>query len=124
LNRAGHNECLALATEPLDPLPACYQLTISEADLRNFNGECALLRYLLTDEPRSWAISCYGGYKLFAGQREMLEALVGKPRSVAQKEFLEFARLLHQGDPESRLMRTWPCDMQIHSVFLARGHWD
>src|SRR5271154_620647 len=58
LNHAGYSQCSAVATEPLDPLPLCYEMSISAEDFRNFNRECGLLRYLLMDEARSWAISC------------------------------------------------------------------
>lgn len=106
LNSSGYNQCFAVATEPLDPLPSCYQVIISRDDLVNFNRECALLRYLLTDEARSWAISCYGGYKLFAGSPAMLESLLGEPIPAARKRFWDFVQILDHGDPESLLLKT------------------
>lgn len=105
LNRVGYTQCMAVATEVLDPLPACYQLTISEEDLRAFNRECGLLRYLLMDEAPAWAISCYGAYKLFAGPPETLEHLLGVPMPVARQAFLRFAEELEQGDSESLLLK-------------------
>jgi len=68
LRGAGYSECVAVATEPLDPAPACYRLSISEEDLREFNKECGPFRYLLTSEDRTWAISCNEWYNLFAGK--------------------------------------------------------
>ncbi len=97
LNLAGYTECLAVATEWLDPLPSCYEVAISSEDFRNFRRECGLLGYLLMDEARSWAISCYGKYKLFAGPAQMLEMLLGTTISVARKEFGEFAKSLDVG---------------------------
>jgi hypothetical protein len=97
LNAAGCAECLAVATEPLDPLPSCYQVAISKEDFVNFNRECGLLGYLLMDEARSWAISCYGKYKLFAGPTQMLESLLGTSIPLAHKNFSEFARSLDIG---------------------------
>jgi hypothetical protein len=96
LNNAGYRQCLAVATEPLDPRPLCYDLAVSAEDFSNFREECGLLRYLLTDEARSWAISCYGSYKLFAGPTELLERLLGQPVPAAQKNFRSF---IHSIDP-------------------------
>jgi hypothetical protein len=101
LNQSGYSECLAVATEPLDPRPGCYQVTVSEDDFRNFNKECGLLAYLLMDDARSWAISCYGTYKLFAGPTETLKTLLGIPISVARADFQKFAEDLDQGDVNS-----------------------
>jgi hypothetical protein len=94
LNLANYTECLAVATETLDPLPRCYDLAISSEDFRNFRRECGLLGYLLMDEARSWAISCYGKYKLFAGSAQMLEMLLGTVIPVARRDFAEFAKSL------------------------------
>src|SRR5947209_13132112 len=47
LQQGGYTECVALATEPLSPYPACYRLSISEEDFCNFNSECGPFRYLL-----------------------------------------------------------------------------
>jgi hypothetical protein len=96
LNNAGYRQCLAVATEPLDPRPSCYDVAVSEEDFRNFHQECGLLRYLLMDEARSWAISCYGFYKLFAGPTELLERLLGQSIPAAQKSFRAF---IHSIDP-------------------------
>ena len=79
LRQAGYSECVAVATEPLDPLPACYSLLISEDDFREFNRECGLFHYLLTDESRTWAISCTDAYNLFAGPAELVKAMLGRP---------------------------------------------
>jgi hypothetical protein len=97
LRLAGYTKCLAVATEWLDPLPCCYDVAISSEDFRNFHRERALLGYLLMDEARSWAISCYGKYKLFAGRAQMLELLLGTAISVARKDFAEFAKSLDGG---------------------------
>jgi hypothetical protein len=97
LNSAGYTQCVAVATEFLDPLPTCYQLSISQEDFRTFCQKCALLAYLLMDEDRSWAISCYGAYKLIAGPQRMVEALLGTVISSARAEFKGFARMLDAG---------------------------
>jgi hypothetical protein len=106
LNRAGFTECLAVATEWLDPAPACYQLPISEDGLRAFNQECGLFRYLLTDESRTWAISCDVWYNLFAGPPELLAAMLGKPIEEARGEFLEYASILAGGtSPDESILQ-------------------
>jgi hypothetical protein len=102
LNAAGYTECLAVATEPLDPLPTCYDVAISKEDFRYFRQECGLLGYLLMDEAPSWAISFYGTYKLFAGPTRMLEPLLGMTISAARIDFWEFARSLDIGLTHAR----------------------
>lgn len=91
LKRAGYDECFAVATEWLGPAPVCYRLPISEEGFALFNRECGTLRYLLTVEDRTWAISCNEWYNLFAGTPELLAAMLGKPIDEAQDEFLSFA---------------------------------
>jgi hypothetical protein len=106
LNRAGFTDCFALATEWLDPAPVCYSLSVSEEELRNFNEECGLFRYLLTDESCAWAISCNQWHNLFGGPPELLEAMLGKPITVARQEFLEYASLLATGkNPDESILR-------------------
>jgi len=104
LRGAGYSECVAVATEPLDPAPACYRLSISEEDLREFNKECGPFRYLLTSEDRTWAISCNEWYNLFAGKPELLESMLGKPISEAREEYLSFATALAK-EPDEPLLR-------------------
>jgi len=105
LNGAGYRQCFAVATEPLNPLPLCYDLTVSEEDFSNFRRECGLLRYLLMDEARSWAISCYGGYKLFAGPFELLEKLLGESIPVARKNFRASVHSIDPRVTDSLLLR-------------------
>jgi len=101
LTSTGFKDCVAVATEVLDPLPACYRLAISKEDFYDFNRECGLLGYLLMDEDRSWSMSCYATYKLLAGPTKTVEALLGKPIAVAREEFLAFARSLDKGLPNT-----------------------
>lgn len=103
LRDAGYRECIAVATEPLDPAPACYRLSISEEDLREFNKECGPFRYLLTDENRTWAISCNEWYNLFAGEPELLARMLGKPILKAREEYLSFATALAKKPDEPLL---------------------
>lgn len=104
LKKTGRDECIAIATEPMDPAPICYRLSISEEGLRAFNQECGLFRYVLTDESRIWAISCNEWYNLFAGNPEILEAMLGQPIDQARQEFLDFATLLAK-TPEDPLLK-------------------
>jgi hypothetical protein len=57
------------------------------------------------DDAHSWAISCYGFYKLFAGPPGMVEVLLGAPISVARKAFWDFALSLDPTDPESPFLK-------------------
>jgi hypothetical protein len=90
LKKAGYSECVVAATEPLGPLSVFYSVLITEDDFRNFNAECGLFRYLLTVEDRSWAISCNEWYNLFAGNPEMLEAMLGRSIEQARQDYLRF----------------------------------
>jgi hypothetical protein len=97
LRAAGYCECVAVATEPLDPAPTCYWLSVSEEDLQNFNKEWGAFRFLLTDADRNWAISCNEWFNLFAGPSGLLEAMLGKSIEDAREVFLEYASLLASG---------------------------
>jgi hypothetical protein len=87
----GHSECFAIATEALEPLPICYSLEITEGDFQEFDRECGLFWFLITDEQRSWALSCNNTYNLFAGPPNLLEAMLGKSIENARAEYLSFA---------------------------------
>jgi hypothetical protein len=60
-------DCIAVATENLEPLPSCYRFILSEAELEDFNNKCAGFRYMIMDDPRTWAITCTTFFKLYAG---------------------------------------------------------
>lgn len=106
LNRAGVSECLAVATEWLDPAPVCYRLPVSEEGLRAFNQECGLFRYLLTDQGRTWAISCDVWFNLFAGPPELLTQMLGKSIEEARSEFEKYASVLATGQhPDESAMQ-------------------
>jgi hypothetical protein len=105
LLKAGYDKCLAIATEPLDPFPSCFQLAVTPDDFRAFNGECGLFRFLLTEETRSWAISCNELYNLFAGEKSLMEAMLDIPIDEARKRFLAFAEPLALGDSEYPMLK-------------------
>src|SRR5437867_7254049 len=104
LNDAGFRECIAVATEPIDKLPSCYRVAVSVPDLREFNRECGVFRYLLTTQNRDWAISCNEWFNLFAGPPRLVEKMLGKPIDQAHKDFLAFARDL-TNNPDEPLMK-------------------
>lgn len=104
LNSAGFWECLAIATEDLGDMPTCYALSVTEEDFLELNRELGPFRFLLTDETRSWAISCNEYYNLFAGKPELIEAVLGEPIQSAERKFLEFAMSLADGDPTYPLL--------------------
>ncbi len=105
LQSKGYHECVAVATEPLGDFPSCFRLAVTPGDLREFNRECGLFRYLLTEESRSWAISCNELYNLFAGEQSLVQALLGMPIEEARKRFLAFAEPLAKGDPDYPLLK-------------------
>jgi hypothetical protein len=101
LKNAGYSECVAVAREPVDPLPVCFSLSITEGDFRNFNAECGSHWYLLTPEDRSWAISCNDLYILFGGKQELVEAMLGKSIEQVRQDFLDFVSFsLGQENPD------------------------
>jgi hypothetical protein len=104
LRNAGHSECIAVATEPVAPGPEVYRVPISEEGFRSFNAECGMLRYLLTVEDRSWAVSCGEWFNLFAGPPALLEEMLGESIDAARAEFLDYARLLAASDDEPALV--------------------
>ncbi len=105
LKAAGYHACFAIASESVDPAPSCYRLAISEEELRAFNEKCGPFRYVLTDENRSWAVSCNEWYNLFAGKQNLVEALLGESIDQARTEFLKFVLLMAKGDPNEPLKR-------------------
>jgi hypothetical protein len=105
LNAAGHSQCLAVATEDLGDFPPCYIVSVDEPDLKEMNWVLGPFRFLLTDEARSWAISCNEWYNLFAGPEPLVEALVGIPIAEARRAFLSFAEMLSKGDTEYPLLK-------------------
>jgi len=104
LQTAGYTECFAIASESLSDLPSCYRLSITEEDFRDFNAECGLLRYIVMDEGRSWAISCNEWYNLFAAEPALLEAMLGRSIESARQEYLDFATQLSK-QPDDPLVR-------------------
>jgi hypothetical protein len=94
LRNAGYSECVAVATEPVAPGPEAYRVSVSEEGFRSFNAECGMLRYLLTVDDRSWAISCAEWFNLFAGPPALLEEMLGESIESARAEFMDYARVL------------------------------
>jgi hypothetical protein len=105
LSAAGFYDAIALTTEPLGEMPHCYRLKISETDLDEFNRELGLFRFMLTNEDRSWAISCTESYNLFAGPRNLLEAMLGKSVKEAWQAYWDFIALPSM-DPLGLLHKT------------------
>jgi hypothetical protein len=117
LSANGYSSCIAIITEagylqPLGPtnrllgdMPTCYRISVNEADFQSVNGELGLFRFLLTDEERSWAISCNEWYNLYAGKPDLVAALVGEPIEQAHHEFFEFASELAKGNSDEPLMQ-------------------
>jgi hypothetical protein len=99
LSGLGCKRCVVVATEPLGDMPNCYLLSVQESELRELNRVLGVFRFMLTDENRSWAISCNEWYNLFGSTPELLEKLLGKPIEEARAEYLRFAsELAHSSD--------------------------
>jgi hypothetical protein len=91
LRDAGFVECFAVATEPLGDLPPCYRLKANESEFKEFNRALSPFRFLLTDAQRSWAISCTEDYLLFAGKKELVQAMLPMQISEARETFMQYA---------------------------------
>jgi hypothetical protein len=105
LQSAGYDHGVAIATEPMGLLPPCFELAVTQLDLREFNEKCGLLRFLLTEETISWAISCSEFYNLFAGEQSIVEGMLGIPIEEGRKRFSAFAKSLALGNPEHPLLK-------------------
>ncbi len=105
LNAARHAQCLAVTTEDLGDFPPCYIVSVDESDFKELNRVLGPFRFLLTDEARSWAISCNEWYNLFAGPERLVEALLGVSIAEARTAFLKFAEMLAKGDTEYPLLK-------------------
>lgn len=117
LREKGCANCIAVLTEAgcLQPLtqdnqlsgemPTCYLVSVDEADLQRVNREPGPFRFLLTDELRSWAISCNEWYNLFASKPDLPAALLGESVDQAQRRFPEFASELADGKADEPLMK-------------------
>ncbi|MGH9352860.1 MAG: hypothetical protein ACRD2G_11985 [Terriglobia bacterium] len=102
LNGVGCLRCLAVTTEDLGDMPPCYMVAVSEEGFRELNDKLGMFQFLLTDEARSWAISCTVFYNLFAGPEKLVEAMLGKSIAEAQKKYLRIATEIAEarGDPD------------------------
>lgn len=105
LSAAGYVQCFAATTEDLGDMPPCYMVSVSEEGFHELNRELGMFQFLLTDETRTWAISCTLFYNLFAGPGKLVEAMLGKPAAEAQKEFLEIATKISRGNPNDVFMK-------------------
>jgi hypothetical protein len=105
LNAAGYSECFAVTTEDLGDTPPCYLISVSEEGFRELNDKLGMYQFLLTEETRSWAISCTVLYNLFAGPQDLVEAMLGKSIAEAHKEFLRIATEIAKGDPNDAFLK-------------------
>ena len=83
-------------------MPPCYLIPVSEEGFHELNDKLGMFQFLLTDEARSWAISCTVFYNLFAGPENLVEAMLGKTVAEARKEYLQIATEIAEarGDPD------------------------
>jgi hypothetical protein len=105
VNEAGYLQPLRPENELFDDGATCYLLSVEESELMAFNRKLGPFRSVLTDEAKSWAISCNESYNLFAGSRDLVEAFLGEPVEQARKEFLDFASMMAKGRPDEPLMQ-------------------
>lgn len=105
LNAVGSLECFAVTTEDLGNVPPCYLVSVSEEGFRELNERLGMFQFLLTDEARSWAISCTVFYNLFAGPEKLVEAMLGKPVVEAQEAFHRIATEIAKGNPDDNFVK-------------------
>jgi hypothetical protein len=105
LNAAGFFQCFALTTEDLGDTPPCYHVQVSEEGFHELNRELGIFQFLLTEETRSWAISCTVFYNLFGGPERFVEAMLGKTVPEAESDFLEIATRIAKGNPNDLFLK-------------------
>lgn len=104
LRSEGHERCIAIgALDLAEPLPSGFEVAVSAEDLRAFNAECGIFRFLLVSPDLSWAISCNEWFNVFAGPATLVQRMLGMPLQRAREEFLEYAKVVEQG-PEGKLV--------------------
>jgi hypothetical protein len=103
LSRAGFQWCVVMFNEPgymqsfpvnvpSDPpsdLPTCYQVSVDEVGFSEINRQLGPFRFIVSEESRSWTISCNERYNLFSAKTELLEGVMGKSIEQAHRDFLE-----------------------------------
>lgn len=116
LKAAGYRHCIAVFNEPgyIQDLPiivsskppsdmaTCHLVEVDEADFRAFNRELSPFRTVLMTEDRFWALSTHEWYSLFGGTPATLEAIIGEAIEKAEREFLEYASILADGQPPDK----------------------
>ena len=95
------DSCFALATEPLENFPLCFEVKATKEGLIAFSHECAHFNFIVFSESRSFAILCtVFDYFLVSGMPEFVEPALGCSILTARKRFLEFA---NDSDESQRL---------------------
>jgi hypothetical protein len=92
-NEPGYLQSLPVIvpSEPQSDLATCYQVSVDEVGFTEINRQLGPFRFIVSDESRSWTISCNEWYNLFAGKPHLVEALMGKPIEDARQDFLDGA---------------------------------
>ena len=99
LQVAGHNECLAVATEPLENIPFCFRVSTSAEGLRALNKAAWFFNFVLFPEDCSCALLCTKSeYYLIAGPKDLVISALGTD--------LETARLAFRASVEDWLIET------------------
>lgn len=92
LHASGYGECLAVATEELAAMPACYRVETTEEGLLDFSRECGHFNYVLVTEDRAVAVLCTSeDYFVVSGPEHFVAAAVGGGVDEARRHFLDFA---------------------------------
>lgn len=92
LSLAGYQHCILVFNEPgyirslpvvvpSDPpcgLSTCYKISVDQEDFNEVNRVMGPFRFIMSDESRSWAISCNESYNLFAAEPNLLETILGR----------------------------------------------
>ena len=90
--KAGHNELLAVATEPLENTPVCYRVPTTEEGLRELNEAIRNFFFILIPEDRSCAVLCTkDDYYLVGGPLPLVVLALSISITEARADFIAFA---------------------------------
>jgi hypothetical protein len=92
MESAGIHSCFALATEPLQNFPVCFEVKATKEGLIAFSHECAHFNFILISESQSCAVLCtVYDYFLVSGMPEFVELALGCTIVTSRERFLQFA---------------------------------
>lgn len=111
MKERGCNECLAIATEPLDNSTLYYRVPTTTEGLLSFREATGHFYFLLIPKNLSFAVLFTGSdkdYYIVAGAKKFVEQALGESIKDARTKFLDFA---NEAANNQRLPESWRCSL-------------